>query len=479
MADEIRTEDAQLHQKEIPGMFDGPILKLLVRLAFPIFFGMVFQILYNIVDTIWISRIDLNDPSYVGGVGIVFPIIFLIIAFASGIMVGTSSLVARAIGEKNRYVLNRTAESGLFIGIVLAALFLAFGYIFDKKLLRLLGAEGDYFVHGVEYLRFMLPAGALMIISHVFAGILMGEGLMKPIMFAMIIATVTNIVLDPIFIFPLGMGVQGAALATAIAQIVPFIYVIYLFRKKKTIVPVELKLKNVKGSIIRQIISVGFPQSAGQITMAVSFLFFNRLVISIDPLALTAFSICGRFDYILIVPILAIGSTLLTLIGQNYGRKQYTRMLHIWKTGLFAMVVVMVFLATVLVVFAPKIYPFFSKVDGVVNYAVRQTRIVEYSFILAGMALIAQSSFQAIGKALPGLTITVIRLIGVALPMAYFFVRVLDLGIYGVWFGVITGNVVAAFVGSIWIYHRFHSLISGKRAPESRGLRLQEEMVTE
>ena len=146
--DEVeKNDDIQLQQKEIPGMFEGPILKLLVKLALPMFFGMVFQILYNIVDTIWISRIDLSDPSYVGGVGIVFPIIFLIIAFASGIMVGVSSLVARAIGEKNRFILNRTAESGLFIGLVLAVIFVVFGYVFDERLLRLLGAEGDYFVH--------------------------------------------------------------------------------------------------------------------------------------------------------------------------------------------------------------------------------------------------------------------------------------------------------------------------------------------
>jgi putative MATE family efflux protein len=318
-----------------------------------------------------------------------------------------------------------------------------------------------------------------MIIVHVFAGILMGEGLMKQIMFAMMMSTLTNIVLDPIFIFPLGMGVQGAALATAIAQLVPYGYSIYLFRKKKTIVPVALKPKNITGSIIKQIVAVGFPQSAGQITMAVSFLFFNRLVMSIDPLALTAFSICGRFDYIMIVPILAIGSTMLTMIGQNFGRGNYERMLDILKTGLFAMVVVTIILATLLIVFAPKIYPFFSKVDEVVDYAVRQTRIVEYSFMLAGVALIAQSSFQAIGRAIPGLAITIIRLIGVAVPAAYFYVQVLDMGIYGVWFGVITGNVIASAVGSIWVLQRYRSFISGKRAQKPDGFQMQEGMAAE
>jgi Na+-driven multidrug efflux pump len=153
-------------------------------------------------------------------------------------------------------------------------------------------------------------------------------------------------------------------------------------------------------------------------------------------------------------------------------------MLDILKTGLFAMVVVTILLATMLVVFAPRIYPFFSRVDEVVDYAVRQTRIVEYSFILAGIALIAQSCFQAIGKAIPGLIITIIRLIGVAVPVAYFYVRVLNLDIFGVWLGVITGNVVAAIVGLIWVFQRYRSFIYGKRIPKPIGLQVQEGMAS-
>jgi putative MATE family efflux protein len=287
----------------------------------------------------------------------------------------------------------------------------------------------------------------------------MGEGLMKPIMYAMIMGTVFNIIIDPIFIFILGMGVRGAALATLISQLLPMGYAFILFRQKKTIVPIEWKITNINIGIVKQIVSVGFPMSAGQISMSISFLFFNRLVMSIDPLALTAFSICGRFDYIMIVPILAIGSTMLTMIGQNFGRKNYSRMLDIWKVGLFAMVVVMLFLATLLVAFAPKIYPFFSSVDEVVRYAVLQTRIVEYSFILGGIAMIARSSFQALGRAIPGLILTIIRVIGVALPMAYLLVYALNMGIFGVWLGIIAGNVVAGIIALIWVSKSFHAYI--------------------
>jgi putative MATE family efflux protein len=479
MEEETKTGESDLDHSEIRGMFEGPILKLLVRLTLPIFFGMVFQILYNIVDTIWISRIDLKDPSYVGGVGIVFPILFLVIAFASGLMIGVSSLVARSIGERNKYVLNRTAESGLIVGFILAALFLVFGYIFDDRLLRLLGAHGDYFIHGLEYLQFLLPAGALMIIVHVFAGILMGEGLMKQVMVAMIFSTLTNIVLDPIFIFPLGMGVRGAGLATAIAQIVPLIYVIILYRKKKTVVQIEWKLRNLDPGIMKQIIAVGFPQSAGMITMSISFLFFNRLVMGIDPLALTAFSICGRFDYIMIVPILSIGSAMLTMIGQNFGRQQYKRMFDIWKVGLFTMLSVMAFLATLLVTIAPKIYPFFSQVDQVVRYSVLQTRTVEYSFLLAGIALLSRSCFQAIGRAMPGMIITIIRIIGIALPMAYFYVNVLDLGMYGVWFGLITGNLVGSILALSWVKKTFGTYIIKEESERPSTVVLEKDLAVD
>jgi Na+-driven multidrug efflux pump len=141
------------------------------------------------------------------------------------------------------------------------------------------------------------------------------------------------------------------------------------------------------------------------------------------------------------------------------------------------MVGVMAFLATILVLLAPMIYPFFSKVNGVIRYAVLQTRIVEYSFILAGIAMLARSSFQAIGRAIPGLIITIIRVIGIALPSAYFYVYVMDLGIYGVWFGMITGNLIAAIIAILWVQNALKSYISEESMKKKRVTGLQEEVV--
>jgi putative MATE family efflux protein len=460
MVSSIDPEDGV--RRSSPDMFDGPVLKLLARLASPIFFGMLFQLLYNVTDTIWISRIDLADPSYVGGTGIIFPFLFLAIALSQGIVVGTSSLVARAIGEGNTQVLDKTAESGLAIGIVVAVAMAIPTYVFSAGILRLLGAEGDYLVHGSEYLRFIVPAGVLLFVSSSFFGILQGEGMMKYVMTAMIIGTVANIILDPIFIFALKLGVRGAALATSVSQGLAVAFIISVFVRRKTQVQVHWKLANVDWRTIKKILAVGLPQSTGQILMALSFFFFNRVVVSIDPLALTAFALCGRLDQAVLMPIFAIGAALITMIGQNAGRGNIDRVREIWRKSLLTAMGLVVLTAAVMVLLAPKIYPFFSDLDQVVHYAVLQTRIVEFTFVFAVIGILSRSFFQAIGYPIPALLITMSRLLLLAVPAMLLYVYVFDLKIYGVWLGIITGNILAAVISVLWASRTLRLMQEGK-----------------
>lgn len=443
-------------------MFDGPILPLIVRLAAPIFAGMLFQLLYNITDTIWISRIDLADPSYVGGTGIIFPLLFLAIALSNGIQVGTSSLVARAIGEQNSEVLDKTAESGLAIGLAVSVAVAVPSYLFPRQILAVLGAQGDYLTHALEYMMYIIPAGVLMFLASVFIGILQGEGMMRHVMVAMIVGTVANIVLDPIFIFPLGMKVRGAALATTLSQALATGYMVSVFLRRKTLVPVHWRLSKVDWRTIRKVAAVGLPQSAGMILMSASFLVFNRVVISIDPVALTAFALCGRLDQVVLMPIFSIAAALVTMIGQNAGRGNFERVRQVWNRGLASAMVLVAGAATAMFVLAPVIYPFFSDVPEVVRYAVRQTRIVEYSFLLAVIGILSQSLFQAIGHPLPALFLTTLRLLLLAVPAILLLVYVLGLGLLGVWLGLVAANALSAIVSYLWSRRTVTGLASGR-----------------
>ena len=451
-------------------MFEGPVLGLLVRLSLPIFVGMAFQLLYAVVDTLWVSRIDPSDPSYVGGMGIIFPLVTLVIAVGSGVLVGTSSLVARAIGEKAWAVLDRTAGSGLVVGLGAGTLLLALGYVFDEEIIRILGGRGDYFTHALEYFRSMLPAGFLMLAGNVLIGILQGEGLMKKVMKAVVIGTAANVVLDPVFIFLLGLGVRGAGYATTIAQLAAGTYLVSVFIKKKTAVPIRWKPAAVDAGIIRRIVSVGLPQTAGYMALSASQLMFNRILVGIDSRALAASAICGRFDQMLIMPILSIGSAAITMIGQNYGRGNHGRIRLLWRTSLLCAGATVAAIASLLFILAPRVYQPFTEVDAVLRYSVLQTRIVAFTYLGAAAVAMGRALFQAIGRAFPGFLVDSLRLAAISVPAAYLYVKIAGLGAAGVWLGVATGNVCAAMVTFLLVSRTLKNLSLGVAAPGPRGL---------
>jgi putative MATE family efflux protein len=444
------------------GIFDQPILPLLIRLSAPIFAGMAVQFVYNLTDTLFISLIDRSDPSYVGGTGIIFPLVFFAIAVSNGIQVGVSSLVARAIGERNTKVLSTTVESGLVIGLTVSFVLLAVGYGLHGGLLRLLGAQGDYYTHAREYLLWIMPSIGLAMLSSVFVGILQGEGKMQHAMVAMFIGTAVNIALDPILIFGAGWGVAGAALATDISQALAVAYIVSVFVRGKSTVAVDWRRSNIDTHTMGKIIAVGLPQAVTQIIMSMSFLVFNRIVVGLDPLALTAFTLNGRIEQVILLPIFAMGSAMITMAGQNAGRGLYDRVRDVWRQGIAASAAVVGAIAGAVFLLAPVIYPVFTDNTTVLGYSVTQTRIMAFSFLFAVLGIQARSIFLAIARPFPALVLTLLRLLGLALPAILILVYVLHLGMWGVWIGLVGANVISGLISLLWTNRTIAGIRSGR-----------------
>lgn len=442
--------DTNQKQREIPGMFEGPIVPLLIKLSVPILAGALVGILYNVVDALFISLIDKEDPSLLAGPGLVFPILFLAMSVSNGLQVGVSALVARSIGEKKRDILDKVAESGLICGVTLSVILLVVCYLFDDEIIGLLGGEGDVFQHGLDYFRYIVPTGLFLFFTNVLNGILQGEGQVKKVMNAMIIATAANLILDPIFIFALGLGVKGGALATTIAQFISFLYVVSVFLRNQSDIKIHWKLSNIDFSIIKKIFYVGIPQSFSMMMIAFSFMFLNSLVMDIGQNAMTAFTISGRIEQMIMMPIIAIGSAVVTTIGQNAGRGNYKRVRELWKNALLLGFGAVAIMATILFITSPFIYPNFSAVKEVVNYSITQTQLFGFCYLFAVVSMIAFNVFQAVHKPMPGFLLTILRMILIAVPAAYFYVNILDLGMMGVWLGLATGNIVSAILSFFW-----------------------------
>jgi putative MATE family efflux protein len=437
--------------KDIPGMFEGNMYRLLVRLSLPILTGMGVQILYTVADTFFISLIDKSDPSYIGGTGLVFPILFFAMSIASGMMTGVSSVVARAIGEKNEKSLNRAAESSLAMGVVLSVIIMTAVFMGAEPLVRMLGATGDYYRHGLTYLLYLVPFMGLMVVIHSIGGIFQGEGRMKYIMIAMVIGTICNLILDPVFILIFRWGVKGAAIASVIGQFASFMYALSILGSKKNTVRIAWKVKNIDFKLIRDIAVIGFPMALGQMAMALAIMMFNRILLSVDKNAMAAFTLVGRFDQGVLMPVFALSSAMITVVGQNVGRGNIQRVRIAWKSGLVLAGGIVLVLATLHILLAPVVYRFFTDVPSVLQYCITQTRVLEYSFIFAVFGIIGRSVFQAIGYPIPALILTIVRTLAVSFPLAYMFVFAFNMQASGVYFGMLIGNASTAIVGLLWI----------------------------
>ena len=198
------------------------------------------------------------------------------------------------------------------------------------------------------------------------------------------------------------------------------------------------------------------------IIMSMSFVIFNRIVIEIDELALTAFALCGRFEQLMLMPAFAIGAAIVTIVGQNSGRGNFERVRATMKESWFLGLISVGVLTALMVGFAPLIFKPFTDVEKVRWYAVMQYRVLGIGYITALVGITGRSFFQAIGYPLPALFLTLLRLILIAIPVMLILIYIFDLGIWGVWIGLGSGSIISMFVSLFWVRRSIRRLESGE-----------------
>ena len=446
---------------EIEGIFDGPLLPLAARLGLPIALGGAFQLLYTFVDTLFIAQIDPTNTALLAGAGVIFPLFFLFLALGTGIGVGVSTLVSRAIGERNEVAIESAAATGLTVSSGLALAAVGAGLLFGDRIIEAMAGarlSREALTSGGAYLRALLPGLGLMLVGQTLVGIMQGEGRNRYVAAVMVTTTVVNIGLDPLFIFGFGWGVAGAGWATTVSIGVSGILVVALFATGKTTVPLHADPRRVRPALVGHIARIGLPQSLGMLSISVSVLFLNNLVGSISEWAMTAWTMVGRVDQLLIMPGMAMSAATVSVVGQNFGRSKLERVraAHLVNSGLAA--AALVTLAALYVLLARPMFSLFSELPSVVSAAVVQVRHIAFTTLGSVGAMVAASTFMATGRPLPGLTITVIRTGLLSVPLAFLLARVGGLGMQGVYYAVMAGNVVGIVVAWPWVRHHLRTL---------------------
>jgi putative MATE family efflux protein len=438
---------------EVRGMFDGSILALTLKLSIPFFISNAINLFYLIIDTYFITLIDKSSTALISGTGLVFPIYFLFIALAMGINIGVGTIVARAIGERNQDAIERAADSGLLIASIIAALSLALGYLYSGEILHFLAGSKlseEAINNGMQFFHYLLPGLGLLLVGSVLLGTLQGEGLTRYIATASVLSAVINVVLDPVLIFQLKMGVAGAGLATSLAIGITAIYVIGIFVKNKSSIPIHWNPFKARRDLMLEIVNIGSLHSLGMFSMSITFMFLNNLVSSIGQDAMNSWALCGRTDQIILIPAFAISGATITMVGQNYGRSNLARVRSIYGWNVIFAIACVCVLAVVYNLAAHNLFAFFSDVEKVILGSVIQVRYLSFTFIGVSTAMISASTFQATGRPSPALIITIVRLGLLAVPAAFLLVHFFDLQMIGVFIGLGTGNLLGLPIAWAW-----------------------------
>ena len=443
-------------KSRLDSFLDNPS-KALWTLAIPIMFGMGIHTLYNIVDMMFIGRLGGNA---IAGVAFNMPIFFLMLGLTMGLGSGVTASIARYIGENNKKNADNSAEHALALAAVIALVFTFAGLFFGDKILVALGAEGEILTLGWDYLYIIIIGLPFMIFSGFFRSILAGEGDMKFPMMVAGLGTILNIILDPIFIFKLeeyggigfGMGVKGAAMATVICQLIVFIIFIYmLFVKKHAYITFRLKYFSPSTVILWDIVKVGLPASMSMIIMAVGQGVFNKILIHYSSQTVAAYQVAGRLDMLIFLPIFAIAGGMTTLVGMFYGAKKIDALNQIVKYGISRAFMITLVSSTFVYIFAETFSGWFTQDQEIINVSVGFLRLLCLMYPLVAIAITSGRVMQGLGKGIPVLVITTVRVLGVSAPLALYFSFVLDKPVEWNWYAMMISTGIAFIIAVSWV----------------------------
>jgi len=433
--------------------------KAILKLSVPMIIAMSVQTVYNRADTIWVSGLGEHALT---AVGLFFPFFFLIMALATGLGIGGGAAISRKIGARDKKSADNVADHMIILMVITAVIFTIPTFFVLRGIFDLMTVK-EVASLATEYGRIIVGCSFVIFFGNIANAILRAEGDTKRAMYAMVVGSALNIILDPIFIYYFDLGVAGAAWATMISfSITGIILAYWLFFKKDTYVTINLGNFKFSGKIFKDIMRVGAPASLQQMSMSIQMMLLNILVLAVDSQGVAIFTAGWRVTTIAILPLMGIATAVVTVAGAAYGERSYKKLklslYHAIRYGLiFAIIISIVIFA-----FAPWIVYIFTWSPDSAHLRpalVLFLRMFSVMNFFATFGMLSGSVFQAIGKGFRSLLVTLFRTIIFALVLATLFGMVLDWGLPGVWGGILLGNFLGASISYSWVNLTIRKLI--------------------
>ena len=426
------------------------ITPLLFRISLPLMISMLVQALYNIVDSMFVARLS---ETALTAVSLAFPLQNLLIAFGVGTGVGMASFLSRKLGERDEESATKVAGNGISIASITWAVFAVLGLTVVKPFLNLFSDDAELLGLSTGYSEIVMVFSLFMFLSMMNERILQGTGDSFSSMLSQMTGAITNIILDPIFIFTLGFGVNGAAIATVIGQgvgcAVSFICVL-----RNRFIHIEPRHLKIEKRMVKAIYAVGAPTIITNSIGTVMTGAINAILISFSTTAVSIFSVYFKLQSFVFMPIFGLSSGMVPIIAYNYGARKRKRVTEtIWK-GTFIASVIMV-LGTLAFNFFPReLLSLFSATEEMYRIGIPALKMIFLCFVPAAISIGLGSSFQATGYGVGTMIVSICRQLMVLIPVAYILSKFL--GINGVWLSFIVAEIIGLVV-SIAIYLKVYS----------------------
>lgn len=446
-----------------PDLLNDPILPTLKTMTIPMIFGMITLMMFNIVDTFFISLLG-TEP--LAAVSFTFPVTFTVISLAIGLGIGTSAVIAKALGSNKIDEARFDASISLMVGVVLVIVLSSVGYLLIDPIFTLLGAGAQVLPLIHEYMNVWFIGSVFLITPMIGNSVLRASGDTKTPSIVMGGAGLINAVLDPILIFGFGpvpaLGIQGAAIASVVAWSVAVVIILYILAVKKRLLSLKAGKQTVTGAI-RKILKIGLPAAGANMLTPVAMAVMTALVAHHGPEAVAAFGVGSRIESIASILVLALSMTLPPFVSQNFGAGKLCRVKEAY-TGTLKFVMVLQFAIYVLLIaFSGVISQLFGKEQAVIDVIKLFIYTIPLSYGLQGVIILSNSSFNALHKPMNALVLSVIRLFIFYVPFAYIGNEIAEL--LGLFIGAAIGNLFTAIVAYKWFMKKLEAL-SGESLQE-------------
>lgn len=431
----------------------APIPKAYFSFAIPLVLGNIVTLVYNMVDTFFVAKT--GDTNIIAGISLCAPIFTLLIALGDIFGLGGCSFISRLLGEKNEEAGRRVSVFSYYGALLFGVIIAAFLLIFRTPVLTLLGANEDTFVFASQYYTWLVLGAPFIVLNFVPMNQLRAVGLSKESVGSTIAGTIVNIILDPIFIFTLGLGAAGAAMATIIGYIVTDACFTWAIVKRSTNLSINPKYIKVSVTELKQILAIGFPASLTNFIQTIGSTFLNRSLLIYGTTQVASMGMVMKINMLITYILVGFAFGPQPLVGYNYGAKNHERLKKLLKFDYCFACCFALVMSIIMSFVGPHILAFMIDDAEVIGIGTTMMRIYLCGIVFVAFVLVSTTVFQSTGKSLGALLMAISRQGVIFCTMLAVLPRIF--GYYGVLCAQPVSDCLTAVLGAVLMYKLLYS----------------------